>query len=143
MLKREWDAESNGKLPHLFIPSKTAIEVPEFAMEDLPLGRIAALVPELAVKDLLSGRTLLMIINKLTSLCTVIFFQYVQCNTRAMTKSVSCGILKMLDEEIRVNFLYIRVDINRFIKFANPMWLGPKSLNFPENILRPTYVFTA
>ena len=24
MLKREWDAESNGKLPHLFIPSKTA-----------------------------------------------------------------------------------------------------------------------
>ena len=25
MLKREWGAESNGKLPHLFIPSKTAI----------------------------------------------------------------------------------------------------------------------
>ena len=24
MLKREWDAESNGKLPHLFNPSKTA-----------------------------------------------------------------------------------------------------------------------
>ena len=24
MLKLEWDAESNGKLPHLFIPSKTA-----------------------------------------------------------------------------------------------------------------------
>ena len=24
MLKREWGAESNGKLPHLFIPSKTA-----------------------------------------------------------------------------------------------------------------------
>ena len=24
MLKREWSAESNGKLPHLFIPSKTA-----------------------------------------------------------------------------------------------------------------------
>ena len=23
MLKREWGAESNGKLPHLFIPSKT------------------------------------------------------------------------------------------------------------------------
>ena len=27
-------------------------------MEDLPLGRIAALVPEFAVKDLPSGRTL-------------------------------------------------------------------------------------
>ena len=50
MLKREWGAESNGKLPHLFIPSKTATWVPEFAMEDLPLGRIAALVPEFAVK---------------------------------------------------------------------------------------------
>ena len=52
MLKREWGAESNGKLPHLFIPSKTATLVPEFAVEDLPLGRTAALVPEFAVKDL-------------------------------------------------------------------------------------------
>ena len=33
---------------------------PEFQMEDLPLGRIAALVPEFAVKDLLLGRTLMM-----------------------------------------------------------------------------------
>ena len=61
MLKREWGAESNGKLPHIFIPSKTATWVPEFAMEDLPLGRIAALVPEFAVKDLPLDRTLLMI----------------------------------------------------------------------------------
>ena len=61
MLKREWGAESNGKLPHLFIPSKTAPQVPESAMEDLPLGRIADLVPELAGKDLLLGRTLIMI----------------------------------------------------------------------------------
>ena len=30
-------------------------------MEDLPLGRIAALVPEFAVKDLPLGRTLMMI----------------------------------------------------------------------------------
>ena len=29
-------------------------------MEDLPLGRIAALVPEFAVKDLHLGRTLMM-----------------------------------------------------------------------------------
>ena len=39
MLKREWDAESNGKLPLLFIPSKTATWVPEFAVKDLSLGR--------------------------------------------------------------------------------------------------------
>ena len=43
MLKREWGVESNRKLPRLFIPSKTATYVSEFAMEDLPLGRIAAL----------------------------------------------------------------------------------------------------
>ena len=60
MLKREWCAESNGKLPHLFIPSITATYVPEFAMEDLILGRIVALVPEFAVKDLPLGRTLMM-----------------------------------------------------------------------------------
>ena len=39
ILKWEWGAESNGKLPHLFIPSKTATFVPEFAVKDLPLGR--------------------------------------------------------------------------------------------------------
>ena len=58
MLKREWAAESNGKLPHLFIPSKTATLVPELEVEDLPLGRTAALVPEFTVKDLPLGRTL-------------------------------------------------------------------------------------
>ena len=44
--------------PHIFIPSKTATLVPEFAVKDLPLGRTAALVPEFAVKDLPLGRTL-------------------------------------------------------------------------------------
>ena len=57
MLKREWGAESNGKLPHLFIPSKTAALVPEFAVEDLPLDRIATLVPVYAVKYLPLDRT--------------------------------------------------------------------------------------
>ena len=60
MLKREWGAESNGKLSHLFIPSKTATYVHEFAMEDLPLGRIATLVPESPVNGLPFGRTLMM-----------------------------------------------------------------------------------
>ena len=79
MLKREWGAESNGKIPHLSIPSKTAVWVPEFAVEDQPLSRIVlleindnmskckftrqsftnlALVPEFTVKDLSLGRIL-------------------------------------------------------------------------------------
>ena len=57
MIKREWGAESNGKLPHLYIPSKTATLVPEFAVEDLSLGRTATLVLEFAVEDLSLGRT--------------------------------------------------------------------------------------
>ena len=36
MLKREWGAESNGKIPRLFIPGKTAALVLEFEVEDLP-----------------------------------------------------------------------------------------------------------
>ena len=51
MLKTEWGAECNGKLPHLFIPSKTATLVTQFAVEDLPLDRTATLVPEFVVKD--------------------------------------------------------------------------------------------
>ena len=58
MLKSEWGAESNGKLPHLFISSKTATLVPEFAVEDLPLDRATILVPAFSVKDLPLGRTL-------------------------------------------------------------------------------------
>ena len=56
MLKREWGAESNDKVPHLFIHSKTATLFPEFVVEDLSLDRIAALVPEFAVTDLPLGR---------------------------------------------------------------------------------------
>ena len=62
MRKREWGAESNGKLSHLSIPSKTAAWVSEFAVEDLPLRRTAALVPEFAVKDLPLGRILMTMI---------------------------------------------------------------------------------
>ena len=58
MLKREWGAESKGKLPHLFIPSKTASLVLEFAVEDLALGRTSALVPEFVVKDLPLSKTI-------------------------------------------------------------------------------------
>ena len=52
MLKREWGAESNGKIPN------TANYVSEIAVEDLPLGRTAALLPKFAMKDLPLGRTL-------------------------------------------------------------------------------------
>ena len=58
MRKREWGAESNRKLLHLSIPSKTATWVPAFAVEDLPLSRTAALVPVFAVRDLPLGRIL-------------------------------------------------------------------------------------
>ena len=58
MLKTERGAECNGNLLHLFIPSKTAILVPEFAVEDLPFGRTADFVPVFAVKDVPLGRTL-------------------------------------------------------------------------------------
>ena len=60
MRKREWGVESNGKLPHLIIPSKTAAFVPMFAVEDLPLGRTAGMVPEFALKDLPLGIVTLM-----------------------------------------------------------------------------------
>ena len=63
MLKREWDAESNGKLLHLFIPNKTATLVPEFAVEDLPLDRTATLVSAIAVKDLPLCRTVWWYLN--------------------------------------------------------------------------------
>ena len=58
MLKREWGAERNGKLPYLFIPRKTANLVPEFAVEDLTLDGTAPLIPPFAVKDLQLDRTL-------------------------------------------------------------------------------------
>ena len=58
MLKREWGAKSYGKLSHLFILSKTATLVPEFAVEDLPWGELHTLIPAFAVKDLPLGRTL-------------------------------------------------------------------------------------
>ena len=65
MLKIEWGAESNGKLLHLSIPSKTAARVPEFAVDDLPLSRTEALVPEFAVKNLPLGRIHMMMIFKM------------------------------------------------------------------------------
>ena len=39
MLKREWGAESNGKLQQLIISGKTAALVPALAAKNLPLGR--------------------------------------------------------------------------------------------------------
>ena len=57
----ELHAESNRKLPYLFIPSKTATLDPEFAVEDLPLDRTAALAPKFQVKDLPLDRTLMIV----------------------------------------------------------------------------------
>ena len=57
MLKREWGEEICGKIPHPFIPSETGTLDPEFAVEDLNLGRTSTLVAAFAVKDLPLGRT--------------------------------------------------------------------------------------
>ena len=62
MPERVWGVESNGNLLHLYIPSKTVTLVPEFAVEDLLLGRTAALVAGSAVKDL-QQNSLMMMIN--------------------------------------------------------------------------------
>ena len=43
MLKRQWGAGSNGKLPHLGIPSKTGTFVSEFSVEDLPFRQNCSL----------------------------------------------------------------------------------------------------
>ena len=56
-----------ARQPHLFIPSKTATLVPEFAVEDLPLSRTAAFVPAFAVKGLSLGRTLMMMMMMMMS----------------------------------------------------------------------------
>ena len=40
MLKTEWIAKSNGKLPDYSISGKTAALVPEFAVEDLPSAEL-------------------------------------------------------------------------------------------------------
>ena len=74
MLKIVWGADGKGKLPRLYITSKTATLVPEFAMENLPLGRISALVPELVVKDLPLGRTLMMI---MMILCCIVIYHII------------------------------------------------------------------
>ena len=49
-------------------------------MEDLPLGRIAALVPEFAVKDLPLGRTLMIIIMETQNILLLNIFNFFKCN---------------------------------------------------------------
>ena len=55
----------NGKLQHIFIPSKTPNLDPEFAVEVLSLDRNAAFVPGFAVKDLPLGRILMIMTIKI------------------------------------------------------------------------------
>ena len=50
--------KATGSYRTYAIPGKTAALVPEFAVEDLPLGITAALVLEFVMKDLPLGRTL-------------------------------------------------------------------------------------
>ena len=78
MLKKEWGAERNWMLPHLFIPGKTSALIREFAVEEgLPLGRTAALAPVLAVKDLPLDRTLIMMMMMIESCRGTHFLPYI------------------------------------------------------------------
>ena len=49
MVKGEWGAESNGELPHLFIPSKTATLVLEFSVEDLPSAELQQFLRNISI----------------------------------------------------------------------------------------------
>ena len=73
VLKREWVAESNGKLRHLSILSKTVAWVPEFAVEDLPLGRTTALVPVCSEGPALGQNTLIMMMIDTYLLCVYLY----------------------------------------------------------------------
>ena len=68
------------KLPHLYFPSKTASLVPEFPVEDLPLGRTETVVPVFAVKNLSLDRTLwwwwIVIIHIYTETCLLFEKQF-------------------------------------------------------------------
>ena len=62
MIKREWSAESNEKLPNLFIPSKTVALVSEFAVEDLPSAELQPWFLACSEGPVLGQNTLMMMI---------------------------------------------------------------------------------
>ena len=76
ILKREWGAESNGKLPHLFIHNNTAILVSEFVVKDLPFSRIAILVTAFAVKGPLGENTLIMMTDDVRINSNIVSYIY-------------------------------------------------------------------
>ena len=60
MLNREWGAESNRKLPLLFIPGKTTALVPEFTVEDLPSAELQFVLCACSEEAALGQNTLMM-----------------------------------------------------------------------------------
>ena len=70
MLKKEWGAESNGTLSHLFISRKTAALVPEFAVEDLPSAELHSLVPCACSEGPSTGQNTVMMMIYRDSLAT-------------------------------------------------------------------------
>ena len=58
---REWGAESNGKLPHLFNPGKTAALVPEFTVEDLPSAELQPRFLRCSGEPALGQNTMIMV----------------------------------------------------------------------------------
>ena len=78
MLKREWGAESNGKLPHPFIPSKTATVVTSLQWKTCLQQNcsvdscVCSETPDLGEKTLMM-MNMMMVINKICHCCTVIY----------------------------------------------------------------------
>ena len=60
MLQREWGAETNGKLLHLFIPGKSTALVPEFAVEDMPSAELKPRLLHLSEEPALGQNTQMM-----------------------------------------------------------------------------------
>ena len=84
-------------------------------MEDLPLGRIAALVPEFAVKNLPLGRTMMMMM-----IYIYIYNVYVASIELRRRKSVSCN---MGVGEIKLAF-YEHVKCRQIGKMSGRLFTG-------------------
>ena len=69
ILKKEWGVESNGKLPHLFIPGKAATLVPVFAVEDQPRQNCSLGFCACSEVPALGQNTLMVILNAVCTFC--------------------------------------------------------------------------
>ena len=111
MLKGEWGAESNGKLPHLFVPSNTATLVPEFTVEDLYLDRTATLFPEFFVNDLPLGRTHCCVLLQILHWRLIVVLYFVVTPIVRLTNIIA---IDMFNNYLRLHALLTWLDLKLF-----------------------------